>query len=381
MTGPNSLYSSPPALPQHRTYVAGTTSNASSRPHNNIVAAICESSVAAAPDPSNDDEKVSNPTAQNDDNSDVMVPRPKEVLGDYFDDLPDMSEPNSLYNSEPSSPQHRTSVTHTSTDSTIPIHVDLATAACNTSTATAPDPLTRDVEPPNLTANDDSSAFVEPSEEVLGDYFDDLPDMSEPNPLYSSAPASPRHLASVTSASADASGRMQEVARAGAEESHPSQLDGPQDLCIEPGAGDMMHAHLACDVPAFSSSTLRNATLSEPFYTIPPPIPRPPQHHYTWYDASDNRWTPPVPSWAEIPKSRPRGRGRAERQAKARAAYHDTPGDGAARAAQEVAAAEAAVHQLRRDLKMLKNRRTKQLQLHSAAVCVPVESASRSSES
>ncbi|KAI8589067.1 hypothetical protein BDZ88DRAFT_507479 [Geranomyces variabilis] len=368
---PNMSESNPsPALPQNRTSVASTTADASSRRHNNIRAADCNSSVTAAPEPLTFDEGLSDPTA-GDDSS--MVPRPEEVLGDDLDDLPDMSEPNPLYSSPPGSPQYPTSVTSTSP----------ATAA--------PNLLSFDIKAPNPIADDNNSAFMAPRpEEVLGDYFDDLPDMSEPNPLYSSPPASPQHCSSVTSIPTDASSHIQDDTSAahtlsfpppqclqsGAENPHASLLDGLKDLCIEPAAEDTIPDH---DTPAFSN--LHNATLSKPFYTIPPPIPRPPLHHYTWYDASDNRWTPPVPSWAEIPKSRPRGRGRAERQAKARAAYHNAPGDGAARAAQEVAAAEAAVSQLRRDLKVLKNRRTKQLQLHSTAVCVQVQSASRSSQS
>ncbi|KAJ3155209.1 hypothetical protein HDU89_007400 [Geranomyces variabilis] len=359
-----------PASPQNRKSVASTTADASSRRHNNITATDCNSAVTAAPEPLNIDEGLSDPTAGVDSS---MVPRPEEVLGDYLDDLPDMSEPNPLYSSPPGSPQHPTSVTSTSP----------ATAV--------PNLFSFDVKPPYPIADDNNSAFMVPRpEEVLGDYFDDLPDMSEPNPLYTSPPASPQHRSPVTSIFA--SSHIQDDTSAahtlsfpppqcfqsGAEEPHASLLDGLQDLCIEPAAEDMIPNH---DIPACSNLTLPNATLSKPFYTIPPPVPRPPQHHYTWYDASDHRWTPPVPSWAEIPKSRPRGRGRAERQAKARAAYHNAPGDGAARAAQEIAAAEAAVNQLRRDLKMLKNRRTKQLQLHSTAVCVQVESASRSSHS
>ncbi|KAJ3174083.1 hypothetical protein HDU88_000050 [Geranomyces variabilis] len=359
-------------LPQNRTSVNSITADASSRQYNSITAADCNASVTAAPEPLIMDEGLSGPTA-GDDSS--VVPHPEEVLGDYLDDLPDMSEPNPLYSSPPGSPQHPTSGTSTSP----------ATAA--------PNLLIFDIKPPNPIADDKNSAFMAPRpEEVLGDYFDDLPDMSEPNPLYTSPPASPQYRSSVTSISADASSHVQDdnsaahmpsfpppqCLQSGAENLHASLLDGLQDLCIEPAAENMIPDH---ETPACSNLTLHTATLSKPFYTIPPPVPRPPLHHYTWYDASDNRWTPPVPSWAEIPKSRPRGRGRAERQAKARAAYHNAPGDGAPRAAQEVAAAEAAVNQLRRDLKMLKNRRTKQLQLHSTAVCVQVESASRSSQS
>ncbi|KAJ3152379.1 hypothetical protein HDU86_005908 [Geranomyces michiganensis] len=258
----------------------------------------------------------------------------------------------------------------------------------------APDSVCREFESPNLPKNADTSAYmVIQSGEVLGDYFDELPDMSEPNPLYNSPPASPRHGARFGVISTDATGHTHsilEAASAGfqdinkestpfemnasivndsflpaaAENCHNQFLPVLPEFCVEP-IENATEGAMLCHQPA-TFVDLSHALMREPFYTVPPPLRKPPQHRYTWYDITDGLWTPPIPSWAAIQKSRPRGRGRADRRAKALTAYYDATGDGTVKG---IIAAEAAVSQLRQDLKMLKNRRTKQLHLHSTKAC------------